>query len=71
MLGNRTSDQWIAQYSSSHQHPVNRVCHTFGIPLIVLSLAVAVAGFFFHRLWLYAELTAPSSQRRAVAYSCL
>ena len=32
MLGNRTSEQWIAQYSTSHQHPVNRLCHTFGIP---------------------------------------
>lgn len=44
MLGNRTSDQWIAQYSASHQHPVNRACHTVGIPLILLSLAVAVAS---------------------------
>ena len=25
MLGNRTSEQWIAQYSRSHQHPVNRL----------------------------------------------
>ena len=54
MLGNRTSEQWIAQYATSHQHPVNRLCHTFGIPTILLSVAIAVAGFFFHRLWLYA-----------------
>jgi len=54
MLGNRTSEQWIAQYSSSHQHPINRICHTFGIPTIVLSIAVFVAGLFVHRLWLYA-----------------
>jgi hypothetical protein len=31
--GGRTSEQWIAQYSTSHQHPVNRFCHTLGIPL--------------------------------------
>lgn len=51
MLGGRTSEQWIAQYSQSHQNPVNRLCHTFGIPTILLSLGVAVAGFFQHRLW--------------------
>jgi uncharacterized membrane protein YGL010W len=54
MLGGRTNKQWIAQYASSHTHPVNRICHTFGIPLIVLSLALAVMGFFFHPLWIYA-----------------
>jgi len=52
MLGNRTSDQWIAQYATSHQHPVNRFCHTIGIPLIVLSLPLFVAAFFVHGLWL-------------------
>jgi uncharacterized membrane protein YGL010W len=51
MLGNRTWDDWIAQYSTSHQHPVNRICHTIGIPLIVLSLALFVATAFVHRLW--------------------
>ena len=54
MLGGRTNEQWIAQYSGSHQHPVNRVCHTLGIPLILLSLALFVAGILIHRLWLYA-----------------
>jgi uncharacterized membrane protein YGL010W len=54
MLGGRTNEQWIARYSSSHQHPVNRACHTLGIPTILVSLAVAAAGFFFHRLWFYA-----------------
>jgi uncharacterized membrane protein YGL010W len=54
MLGNRTSEQWVAQYATSHQHPVNRACHTLGIPTILISLALAVAAFFFHRLWIYA-----------------
>jgi len=44
MLGNRTSEEWIAQYSTSHQHPVNRACHAVGIPLILLSLAAAAAA---------------------------
>ena len=46
MLGGRTWDQWISQYSQSHQHPVNRLCHTLGIPLIVLSLPLAVIALF-------------------------
>ena len=51
MLGNRSWDDWIAQYSTSHQNPVNRICHTIGIPLIVLSLAFLIASIFVHRLW--------------------
>ncbi len=54
MLGNRTSEQWIAQYTSSHQHPVNRACHTLGIPTILLSLAIFIAGIFVHRFLPYA-----------------
>ncbi len=40
MFGGRTSDEWMRQYAQSHQHPVNRFCHTLGIPLIALSLPV-------------------------------
>jgi len=53
MLGNKTSDEWIAQYATSHQHPVNRACHTVGIPLIVLSIALGVAGFWRTALGLF------------------
>ena len=38
MLGNRSWPDWIEQYSAGHQHPANRVCHTLGIPMIVVSL---------------------------------
>ena len=38
MMGGRTSEEWVAQYGTSHQHPINRLCHTFGIPMIVISL---------------------------------
>jgi len=54
MLCNRTSEQWIAQYSRSHQHPMNRLCHTLGIPTILLSFAVALAAVLQHRLWIVA-----------------
>ena len=51
MLGGRTWEEWIAQYAGSHQHPVNRFCHTLGIPLIVLSLPLFVAAIAGHRIW--------------------
>ncbi len=35
---------WIAQYSESHQHPINRTLHTLGIPMIVASLILGLAG---------------------------
>jgi uncharacterized membrane protein YGL010W len=44
MLGGKTWDQWISQYALSHQHPVNRFCHTVGIPLIVISLVAGVVS---------------------------
>jgi len=56
MLGDRSSQEWIDQYATSHQHPVNRVCHTLGIPTILISIALFVASGFIHRLWLYGLL---------------
>jgi len=35
---------WVAQYSLSHQHSVNRWMHTFGIPMIVVSLVMGLAS---------------------------
>src|SRR5215472_10175795 len=54
MLGGRTTEHWIAQYADSHTHPVNRACHSFGIPMIVISLALGLATIFLHSLWIYA-----------------
>ena len=50
MMGGKTWDEWIAQYSQSHQNPVNRLCHTIGIPLIALSVAGLFASIFVPRL---------------------
>jgi uncharacterized membrane protein YGL010W len=44
-------DEWVARYARSHQHPVNRVCHTLGIPMILLSLPLALAAFFVSGWW--------------------
>jgi uncharacterized membrane protein YGL010W len=54
MLGNRTSEEWIAEYASGHTHPINRACHTIGIPMIALSILVAVAALFVGGLWRWA-----------------
>src|SRR5206468_1330249 len=51
MLGGKSWDEWIKQYSGSHQHPVNRLCHTFGIPLLALSVPLFVAAIFVRGLW--------------------
>jgi uncharacterized membrane protein YGL010W len=54
MLGGLTSQEWVARYARSHQHPVNRMCHTLGIPTILVSVAVSLIGFRYHRLWAWA-----------------
>ncbi|HXG66550.1 MAG TPA: DUF962 domain-containing protein [Blastocatellia bacterium] len=51
MLGGKPWEEWIAQYAQSHQHPVNRFCHTIGIPLIAVSIPLFVAAFFAPGLW--------------------
>lgn len=51
MLGSRPMGDWIRAYAQSHQHPVNRACHTVGIPLVTLSLLVLLAAPLGHGLW--------------------
>jgi len=46
MPRNRTPDGLTAQYAASHTHPVNQACHLVGIPTILGSLALAVAGMW-------------------------
>jgi len=50
MLGQKPWDVWIAQYAESHQHPLNRMTHLFGIPMILVSLPVLLAAIVWHRL---------------------
>ena len=51
MLGNRTSQEWIAEYAQGHQHPINRALHSIGIPMITVSILIAVASPFVPGLW--------------------
>ena len=54
MFAGKTWEEWIRQYAQSHQHPVNRFCHTIGIPLIAVSILLLLAAFFVENLWLAA-----------------
>ena len=51
MLGDRPMSDWIARYTQSHEHPMNRVCHTIGIPLIAASVPLFAIALFVHGLW--------------------
>ena len=51
MFFNKSWDEWIAQYATSHQHPANRFCHTIGIPLIAASIPIFVISIFVEDLW--------------------
>jgi uncharacterized membrane protein YGL010W len=55
MLGDRTWDEWIREYSAGHRNPVNRACHTVGIPMI--AMAVVAVPFALWRPWAW-ELVA-------------
>jgi uncharacterized membrane protein YGL010W len=54
LMSNRSWDDWIAEYGRSHTHPVNRICHTVGIPLIAISVAVFVFALARPGLWILA-----------------
>lgn len=53
-MGGRSWDEWIEEYSHGHEHPVNRLMHTFGIPMIALSIVMVPFCFFVSRLWIVA-----------------
>lgn len=53
MMGGRTSKQWVEQYASSHNHPVNRFCHTLGIPMITASLPLFAVALLVKGFWVW------------------
>ena len=69
-----TLNVWLDNYKATHRHPVNRWCHTFGIPLIVLALPLGflswrwalglfVAGWILQFLGHWVEGTPPAFLR--------
>ncbi len=45
LFSSKSWDDWIDEYGESHQNPINRVCHTIGIPMIVISLLALPLAF--------------------------
>lgn len=50
-LGGRPMADWIAEYARSHQHPVNRACHTLGIPTVTLGILLLLLSLVLPGLW--------------------
>jgi len=44
---NPMATDFLANYKAKHQHPLNRLTHSIGIPMIVVSLPL----FFFNWRW--------------------
>ena len=51
MMGGKSWDEWIDEYSESHQNPINKLTHTVGIPMIALSLLLIPTSFFVAGFW--------------------
>ena len=51
MMGGRSWDDWIEEYSEAHENPVNRLMHSFGIPMITFSILMVPLCLFVSGLW--------------------
>src|SRR5688572_15973406 len=54
MMGGRSWDDWIEEYSHSHENKINRLMHSFGIPMIAISILLIPFCFFVSGLWMVA-----------------
>lgn len=56
MLGGKSWNEWIEEYSQSHQNKINQITHKIGIPMIAASLPLFViaifAEFFVRGFWI-------------------
>lgn len=50
-MGGKTWDEWIAEYSLSHQNKINQITHKIGIPMIALSIFLIIPSIFIGGLW--------------------
>jgi hypothetical protein len=42
---------WVDRYEKSHQNPLNRVFHTFGIPMIAVSIPLFLIAPLVRGFW--------------------
>ena len=52
MLGGKSWDEWIAEYSKSHQNRINQITHKIGIPMIAVSLPLFLIALFVRGFWI-------------------
>jgi uncharacterized membrane protein YGL010W len=51
MLGNRSWPEWVADYQKSHENRWNQLTHTFGIPMIIPGIFLALVSVLGAPLW--------------------
>lgn len=51
MMGGRSWDDWIEEYSESHQNKINQITHKIGIPLIAVSILSIPFLLIFDGFW--------------------
>ena len=51
-MGGKTWEEWIAEYSLSHQNKINQITHKLGIPMIAVAILLIVPSFFLSGLWI-------------------
>lgn len=51
ITGGKSSREWVEEYETGHTHPVNRVCHAFGIPMITVSIPLFLVAYLLGRHW--------------------
>ena len=44
-------DAWVDRYEKSHQNPINRIFHKFGIPMIAVSIPLFLIAPLVPGLW--------------------
>ena len=51
MMGGRSWDEWISEYSKSHENKINQITHKIGIPMIALSILHLPVSLFVAGFW--------------------
>ncbi|MDI3336907.1 DUF962 domain-containing protein [Defluviimonas aestuarii] len=54
LMKGRSWDDWVDQYKQSHQNRWNQLTHSFGIPMIVISIILGLLAFAWPMLWPWA-----------------
>ena len=51
MLGGKSWDEWIEDYSKSHENRINQITHKIGIPMIAVAILLVPVAFFVAGFW--------------------